>query len=128
MVDSVVGFALEDDDLDFDVGVGTVISPSSPSSSSGLSVIRGQELAVVVVAVALILQPLDVAELVVLQLAELVDPEVTVVQETKKLVTSCVEHEVVVSGSDSLGSSGCSGSVESTESSLTVPGGRIPGG
>ena len=76
-----VGFALEDDDLDFGVTVGRVKSPSSPSSSSGLS--RGQELAVVVVAVGLILQPLDVAELVVLQLAELVDPEVTVVQETK---------------------------------------------
>ena len=78
-----VGFALEDDDLDFDVTVGREKSPSSPSSSSGLSVIRGQELAVVVVAVGLTLQPLDVAELVVLQLAELVDPEVTVVQDTK---------------------------------------------
>ena len=125
-VGSEVGFAVEDDDSGFDVRVGALGSPSSPSSSSGLSVIRGQELAVVVDTVGLTLQPLDVAELVVLQLAELVDPEVTVVQETKKLVTSDVEHEVVVSGS--LGSSGFSGSSEPPRSSVIDPGGGPMGG
>lgn len=63
--------------------VAGVASPSSPSSSSGLSITVGQELADVVVAVGVMLQPLDRDELVVLQLVDPVDPEVTEVHETK---------------------------------------------
>lgn len=58
---------------------GRLASPSSPSSSSGLSVTKGQLLADVVVADAVMSQPRESDELVVLQLTE---PDVREVQET----------------------------------------------
>lgn len=103
-----------------DTLVGGVASPSSPWSSSGTSDTKGQLLADVVVAVGVILQPLTRDELVVWQLkVPEPEPEVREVQETKKSVTTDVEHEVVDSFS--------SGSAP-PESLPPVPGGGPGGG
>ena len=71
------------------VGFASESVPSSPSSSAASGV--AQDPAPVVVALAVMSQPVTRDELVVLQLE---DPEFVVVQDTQKSVTVDLEHDV----------------------------------